>query len=296
MAGKLDLIVITPFRNEESTLEVFMDSVIRQTVQPVYWLMIDDNSTDGGERIVRDYARKHSHIVYLRYPKQEGERATGGNVVDIFNYGLSFIKKDNISWDIVAKLDADVVIDDKNYFEFILSKFSSHKSLGIASGVTYIRDSQGNKRYESKHRWHTQGQTKFYGRRCLEQMGGLKVMKGWDGVDDILARGKGFVTEKFFEYEIQHLYPTQTRMSEGGQKKGVRREALGYFNIGYPFYFAILKGCKIALDKGLSLGVFFVYSFLKYKYTMPSPLSPEERKCVAKFMQTRLMKATIPYT
>ena len=39
-------IVVTPARNEESNLLDVADSMIKQTIKPKLWLIVDDGSTD----------------------------------------------------------------------------------------------------------------------------------------------------------------------------------------------------------------------------------------------------------
>jgi biofilm PGA synthesis N-glycosyltransferase PgaC len=281
------LLIITPFRNEEQSIVRTMESIVNQTTLPVKWLMIDDGSDDKSPDLVREYQARYPFIHYHRRGNATGQRATGNNVVDVFNEGLKVAESLNVEWDIVSKLDADLVIESKDYLQFLLEKFSKYPKLGIASGVTYILPNGKDKVFESMHRWHTQGQTKFYRKECLEAMGGLKPFKGWDGIDDILARAKGYITEKFFEQHVWHLYPTQTRSAEGGFKKGLLREATGYRNMGYPFYMYIFKSLKLVKERGLYPGlVYFYYGVKASLFTRPM-VNKEEQHIVKDFMLKR---------
>jgi biofilm PGA synthesis N-glycosyltransferase PgaC len=281
------LLIITPFRNEEQSIVRTMESIVNQTTLPVKWLMIDDGSDDKSPDLVREYQARYPFIHYHRRSNATGQRATGNNVVDVFNEGLKVAESLNVEWDIVSKLDADLVIESKDYLQFLLEKFSKYPKLGIASGVTYILPNGKDKVFESMHRWHTQGQTKFYRKECLEAMGGLKPFKGWDGIDDILARAKGYITEKFFEQHVWHLYPTQTRSAEGGFKKGLLREATGYRNMGYPFYMYIFKSLKLVKERGLYPGlVYFYYGVKASLFTRPM-VNKEEQHIVKDFMLKR---------
>ncbi len=282
------LLIITPFRNEEESIVKTMDSIVKQSIHPVKWLMIDDGSDDRSPELVKEYQSRYPFIHYHRRDNSAGKRATGNNVVDVFNDGLKVAASLNIEWDVVSKLDADLVIEREDYLQFLMNKFTIYPKLGIASGVTYIMTDGKNKVIESKHRWHTQGQTKFYRRSCLETMGGLKPFKGWDGIDDMLARSKGYITEKFFEQEIWHLYPTQTRSAEGGFKKGLLREATGYRNMGYPFYMYIFKSLKLVKERGVYPGlVYFYYGVKATLFTRPM-VNKEEQHIVKDFMLKRL--------
>jgi biofilm PGA synthesis N-glycosyltransferase PgaC len=291
----MNLVIITPFKNEQESIFLTIDSILIQTVKPVRWILIDDNSDDKSPAIVKDYAARYNFIEYLPAAKQYGSRATGNNIVNLFNQGLEFADAGNLAWDVVLKLDADLIIQREDYIEFILSKFRDFPLLGIASGATFIYNENNRKQIESKHKWHTQGPNKFYRKGCLAAIGGLKAFKGWDGIDDILAREHGFITEKFFEQELQHLYPTQTRQSEGGLNKGLLREAFGYRNMGYPFYMYVFKSFKISKQKGLWTGLLFLFYGIKATLTSKPLVSKQEIRAVRQFMIKRI-KGDFSYT
>ena len=283
----MQLIIVTPFKNEANSILKTMDSIVRQTLHPVKWLLIDDGSDDESPKMVQEYQARYPFIHYHRREGASAQRATGNNVVDVFNAGLKVAEQLGLEWDIVGKLDADLVIDRDDYLEFLVAKFEQFPKLGIASGVIYTLSNTGKKEYESPYRWHTQGQTKFYRRAALEAMGGLKPFKGWDGIDNILARGKGYITEKFFEQEILHLYPTQTRVAEGGFKKGLKREATEYRNMGYPFYMYFFKTLKLIKERGIYPGALYFYYGLQATLTTKPLVNSQEQAVIKAFISQR---------
>ena len=283
----MNLLIITPFRNEEHTIEHTIQSICKQTIQPEKWIMIDDNSTDNSGDIVKEYGSLNK---FIHYEKRlaNANRSTGANIVNIFNEGLHIANREGIEWDIVLKLDADLIIDKPNYLAFMLEKFKKHDKLGIASGATYL-EVNGEKIIESSHKWHTQGPNKFYRKECLLEMGGLKPFKGWDGIDDILARDLGYLTEKFFEQPLLHVYPTQSRQDEGGIKKGLKREAEGYQNRDYPFYMFLFKAAALVKKKGLPNSLFFLWYGMKIKLMKKPLVNEKESKIVRRFLLDRLL-------
>lgn len=291
----MQLLIITPFKNEANSILKTMDSIVKQTMHPVKWLLVDDGSDDESPRMVQEYQAKYPFIHYHRREGASAQRATGNNVVDVFNAGLALAEQLKLDWDLVGKMDADLVIDRDDYLEFIVRKFDEFPKLGIASGVIYTLSDTGKKIYESPYRWHTQGQTKFYRRATLEAMGGLKPFKGWDGIDNILARGNGYITEKFFEQEILHLYPTQTRMAEGGFKKGLKREATEYRNMGYPFYMYFFKTLKLIKERGFYPGILYFYYGLKATLTTKPLVNSQEQAVIKAFISQR-WKNNFTYT
>lgn len=284
----MNLVIITPFKNEEVTIKATLESICRQTVKPLAWLLIDDNSTDASPAIVKEFEKKFDFIKYYNRNIKKDDRATGGNVVSVFYYGLQKAADEKIDWDIVLKLDADLDIDRDDYLAFFINKFTQSPLLGIASGTTYVQLPNGEKKFESKHRWHTQGPNKFYRKECFKAIGGLKPFKGWDGIDDILARDKGYLTQKYSEQTLRHFYSTQTRNAEGGVKMGLLREAEGYQNRAYPFYMFFFKALKLARQKGIGNGAFFLWTGLKLKLFTKPKVTKEEQKAIRKFFVSRL--------
>jgi len=283
----MKLLIITPFKNEEVSIGQTLASIVKQSLYPTAWLLLDDGSEDDSPRIVQEYAARYSFIKYHRRESGSGVRATGNNVVELFNLGLAMAEEMKINWDIVSKLDADLVIQKDDYLDFIVKKFKDYPKLGIASGATFIIKDEG-KVIESKHRWHTQGPNKFYRKECLQAIGGLKPFKGWDGIDNILARDKGYITEKFFEQDVLHLYPTQTRDVEGGVRQGLLREAYGYRNMGYPFFMYLFKAGKLLKERSVYEGCLFLFYGIKATLISRPLVSKNEARVVRRFMAKRV--------
>jgi len=282
----MQLLIITPIKNEESTIEVLINSVLNQTVRPKKWIIIDDFSTDNSLNIVKKYQIKHNFIKLIK-PKKNSQRSTGRHIVELLNHGLEYARKNNFEWDILLKLDGDLKIQQKNYFEYIINEFSNNKKLGIASGSVFYMDGK-KKIIETKYLWHTQGQTKFYRRSCFENMGSLKPFKGWDGIDDIFARHYGYITKVFPQFEIRHFYRTQSRTEEGGWFGGIKREALGYRNRAYPIIMYILKSIVLLKKKPFILyGICFFVFGIYYIIFKTSMINKKEKKIVRKFIFLR---------
>lgn len=279
--------IITPFKNEKITIERFIYSVLKQKDCVYKWLLIDDGSEDGGDKIAKELTKKKDCITVINRTKTPGQRKTGSNVVDIIYEGIEIFKNSGFEYDIVLKLDADLEIDDENYFSGIVSKFKQDPNLYIASGAIYNLEGD-EKKLETIYFWHTQGQTKFYRREFLEEIG-IKRMTGWDGVDDILAIENGKKTKVFREFMVRHYYKTRTRSVEAGIWGGYQREALGYVNRYYPFFMFILKALKFSLRKPIVFGgLYFLTYSLYFKFNHESVLTKEEIHMVKRFSYKRL--------
>jgi glycosyltransferase involved in cell wall biosynthesis len=59
-------VLITPARNEAESIELTMESAVKQIVRPIKWIIASDGSTDGTDDIVRKYAADHPWIELVR--------------------------------------------------------------------------------------------------------------------------------------------------------------------------------------------------------------------------------------
>ncbi len=286
----MKLAIITPFKNESKTLEPFIKSILKQNYRDFRWLLVNDGSDDDGEVLAKSLLSGYDNITVVNRESKVGVRKTGGNVVDVINEGISMFKDLEYDWDILLKIDADTELIEDNHFDFICGKFRDNDDLGIASGNVFHYSSQGQKIYESKYRWKTQGQAKFYRKECFEAIGGLKPFKGWDGIDDAFARSKGYITQKFYELDVLHKYETQTRTDEGGIFAGVKREVSGYRNRAYPLYFYIVKALKLMPKKPFILRAtyFLLYSFYANIF-ISHKLNKEEVKMIRRHIRNQII-------
>ena len=61
-------VLITPARNEEKFIEKTIESVIRQTVLPLKWVIVNDGSMDATGSIVGRYLAKYAWIELVNLP------------------------------------------------------------------------------------------------------------------------------------------------------------------------------------------------------------------------------------
>src|SRR5262245_46039096 len=92
--------LITPCRDEARYARRTLDAVVRQTVLPALWLIVDDGSTDATPSILAEYARRFAFIRVITRPDR-GDRKLGGGVIEAFYAGYDAI--DPSSYDFVCK-------------------------------------------------------------------------------------------------------------------------------------------------------------------------------------------------
>ena len=70
--------IIIPTYNVEEYLEECMDSVVRQTLQDIEIICINDGSTDGSLEILKRYAQNDKRIIIV--DKENGGYGIGMNI------------------------------------------------------------------------------------------------------------------------------------------------------------------------------------------------------------------------
>lgn len=196
----LSYVLITPARNEEEFIEHTIKSVVSQTVRPIKWVIVSDGSTDGTDDIVKKYVAEHPWIELVRMPERQ-ERHFAGKV-HAFNTGYKSVQ--DLKFDIVGNLDADVSLDDPAYIDFLLEKFSQDPTLGVAGAPFKEGKVQYNYRFSRKE--HVSGACQLFRRECFESIGGYFPLKvgGIDLFANVTARMKGWKTQTFTEKFCVH--------------------------------------------------------------------------------------------
>ena len=224
-------VVVTPVNDEADFLPLLIESMVEQTIKPVIWAIVDDNSTDGSVEIMEKAASDYEWIVCGR-ARFEGRRARGARIAKLFNFGISLCGN---NWEYCSKIDADMILPH-DYFEKIFAKFEGNRGLGIASGNCRIKTVIGYKK-ENTRNDHTRGGLKTYKKACFDEIGGVREVDGWDGIDNALANMKEWKTENFHDIIAFHGRITGGRAGrlKSQFEAGKFAHRMGYF---FPYIVA----------------------------------------------------------
>lgn len=193
-------VLITPARNEAAFIEMTIQSVIRQTIRPVRWVIVNDGSTDDTSSIVRPYLADNSWMVLVDLPVRK-ERHFAAKVY-AFNAGQERVK--DLDYPIIGNLDADVSLDE-DHFEFLLNEFAKDSRLGVA-GTVFREEGYSSETDSFEGQSHVAGQCQIFRRECFEEIGGYKPNKagGIDWMAVTHARMIGWKTRSFREKSFFH--------------------------------------------------------------------------------------------
>jgi len=263
-------ILITPARNEADYIELTIQSMIEQTQPPLKWIIVSDGSTDNTDDIVKKYLPVYPWIELVRMPERK-ERHFAGKVM-AFNAGYEKVK--NLKYDIIGNLDADLSFE-KDYFEFLLSKFAENSKLGVA-GTPFVED---GKHYDFRFAStdHVSGACQLFRKACFEQIGGYIPIKG-GGIDWIAvttARMQGWKTQTFIEKTCTH----HRKIGTGDSNKLMAAFKYGqknYYLGGHPLWHLSRSIFQMKNKPYIIGGLLLLWGYLWASIKrMGRPVSPE---------------------
>ena len=249
-------IIVSPVRNEGKYIKNTIESVLKQTIKPMEWIIVDDGSKDDTVDIVRKYANKVRWIRLIEKPDR-GYAEPGKGVIEAFYFGYEKIGENQ--FDFIVKLDGDLTFGDR-YFEQLFDKFREDPKLGMASGVCYV-EINGRLEAEAHPEFHVRGPSKVYRRECWEQIGGLVKHLGWDTIDEIKAQYFGWKTRSYKDLQIIHH--KITGKNTGVFKWAVKLGRSDYY-CGYHPIFLLAKGVRrLFLPPFVVGGVGVIWGYFK---------------------------------
>jgi glycosyltransferase involved in cell wall biosynthesis len=254
-------VLITPARNEATFIETTILSVIKQTVLPVKWVIVNDGSTDATSSIVRPYLADHRWIELVDLPIRS-ERNFAAKV-NAFNAGQERVK--DLEYEIIGNLDADVSLDE-DHFEFLLGEFEKDPCLGVAGTIFEEHGyNSGSDSFEGRN--HVSGQCQIFRRTCFQEIGGYRANKagGIDWMAVTTARMMGWTTRSFREKSFFH-HRTMGTAERGRLASSFSYGEKDYYLGGHPvweiFRVAYRMTKRPYLLDGLALGSGYLWALL----------------------------------
>jgi glycosyltransferase involved in cell wall biosynthesis len=264
-------VLITPAHNEEAFIERTVASMVAQTVLPERWVIVDDGSTDRTAEIIQGYAKQFQWIELVHRPQRQDRNFAGK--AHAFNAGFERVR--SFQFDVVGNLDADISFE-RDYFEFLLSKFAEFPRLGVA-GTAMQEASYDAVKDSFYHDSDVFGACQLFRRKCFEEVGGYTPIK-WGGIDWIAvrtARFKGWQTSSFCDKLFYHHRPMGATESSTWKARfdyGRKDYFLGNHPLWQVFRVSFQMMKRPYIVGGLLLLSGYFYSFAS---RMRRPVAPE---------------------
>lgn len=249
--GVLRYALVTPARDEAANLPRLAQSIALQTVAPEAWVIVDNGSTDGTAEVARDLASAYAWVRVLEIAGEPTPRR-GAAAVRAFTAGIATLPD---LPEIVVNLDADVSMDP-DYFERLLTAFSSDPALGIASGMCWEFRS-GSWRREHVTRGHARGAARAYRRECLLDVLPLVESVAWDGIDELKAQTRGWRYTNIPDLPIRHHRSLGTR--DARLPMWVESGEMAHF-MGYRPSYVTARAAYRALRDPVAVGMLYGYA------------------------------------
>ena len=222
-------VLISPCRNEADYMRLTLDSVVKQSVLPALWVIVDDGSTDQTPAILAEYASQYSFIQVVTR-ENRGHRSVGPGVIEAFYHGYEKIKPED--FDYVCKFDLDLELPP-HYFEILIQKMLDNPRIGTCSGKAYFKDQKTGALISEKCGDEMSvGMTKFYRRTCFEEIGGFVRQVMWDGIDCHKCRSLGWIAVSWDEPELRFIHLRPMGSSQQSIFTGRMRHGFGQYFMG----------------------------------------------------------------
>lgn len=282
-------VLITAARNEAKYIELTLQSVVAQTVQPQKWVIVSDGSTDETDDIVKRYIKDNDFIDFIRIDEQERDRNFASKVFAI-REGYRRLQDSNYGY--IGHLDADISFD-KEYYDNILKKFEQKPTLGISGGLIF---ENYNGKFESRPLNTVRsvaGGIQLFRRECYEQIGGLLPLKvgGEDWYAEVTARMNGWVVESYEDLIVYH----HKRSTEA---RSIIRESYRHgimdYSLGSHPIFELLKCARRIKEKPFFIAACIRICSFAWSYTrVKERLVTEEFINYLRKEQMQLLKTRI---
>ena len=170
----MNFYIVIPAHNEAKFIGQTLKSLVKQTLLPKKIVVVNDNSTDETESIVKELTSEYNCIQLLNKQSSE-EHLPGAKIIQAFYAGYEALDS---SYDIICKFDADLIFP-KNYLEQLARHFKQHDKLGMVAGHCYFQKGNELVLEDLTRKDHIRGALKSYRKACFLEINGYSFKTNW---------------------------------------------------------------------------------------------------------------------
>ena len=252
-------VLVTVAKNEGSNLPLLIQSVIKQTIKPILWVIVNDGSTDNTQDILTKTNEKYKWIHIIRL--EEGKRDVGFHLSSMmknaFDFTVGLCGRKGINYEYLGNIDGDISIEPA-FFEKLIKEFEKDPNLGIAgSGTCYLKKNRIIQPQLNPD--EPSGGDILIKRKCFEDCGGILVSCCWDSVLKVKARLRGYKTRRF-----ESIKAFESR--DFGEIEGWRRyihKGRSDYHLNNSLIYVIFKSISLLFKYPYFIG--FMYSLGYFK-------------------------------
>lgn len=277
-------IIITPAKNEERFIEHTIESICDQKIKPHKWIIVDDGSTDQTSVIIEKYMDCYPWIILIKNDNFDEKRAGGPKVVRAFYKGYDAITDHNYNF--IVKLDADLTLPN-NYFEAVSRCFTDFPTVGICGGYC-VNKRDGKLVKEKAAEFHVRGAFKAYRKECFADIGGIKPVWDWDGLDQMTAMYLGWEVRVLPLAIIHHRETSK----EYNRILHSLRSGKEYYRVGNGLLLGLVKSAFIIVKRPFFIGgTLFLFGFLIASLNKTNKIVNDDlAKFIRKFQYNRIAR------
>ena len=268
--------IVSPCKNEASTLPNLIDSIVAQSITPKLWLIYNDGSNDGSDEILHDLENKYAWVKVIQGEETKRDLSFHyARIVDTsLKEAMAMCENLGIECQYASLIDSDMVLE-KRFFEKLLSYFEQNPRLGVASG-SVVYDFNDISTLEKGRNDLPIGGLRMWRIECLKQSKGFPISYSADAVSNVLATLNGWETRKYDD--VLGLQSRRTSSAEGMWKGYRTKGESDYFRDYHPLY-VTSKLIKYCLSYPFYIGFSYVYGYLKSVFERKSKIDlPEVRR------------------
>ncbi|HEX4487709.1 MAG TPA: glycosyltransferase family A protein [Terriglobales bacterium] len=224
-------VLVTAAYNEDAYIGKVLDSVVKQTLPPLRWVIASDASTDRTDEIVSEYAAKYPFIQLLRL----GAEHKRNFAAQVHAIGAAYPELRSLDYAFVGNLDADVSFEP-SYFAELLKHFEANSNLGLAGGFIYESEDGVFRSRRTNAVRSVAHAVQFFRRRCFDDIGGYQPLKygGSDWFAEVSARMKGWKVHSVPDLHVQHH--RRTGSADSWHRDRMRQGRMDYALGSHPLF------------------------------------------------------------